>query len=305
MKSILITIVFLFFIKLDVLSQIKGIEFKHNTTWKEALLIAKQEEKIIFLDAYTTWCNPCKYMSKHVFTDSKVGEFYNQHFINLKVDMESEEGEKLKELYEITNYPSLLWIDSTGRIVNKHIGMIKKPSVFLQKTKVILDASKSFSFLSQKEFDKGRRDEKFLIQHVKNLLKEQLSADEAVAEFMKLYSPLSLDNENHLMMYCLDLFSNNLYHPLTKVFQENAAKYRQTFPKQLALIRVKSMLIVHNGLRHAVEKESEEELELVLTFIKEYLKDKQPRFIKQKIRSHKKKYRKRVKEKHKKKGYEK
>lgn len=293
----LITIVFLFLLNFNALSQIKGIQFQQNITWEQVLLIAKQEKKIIFLDAYTTWCNPCKYMNKYIFTDEEVGKFYNNQFVNFKIDMETKEGIEIKKRYHITSYPSLLWIDSTGKIVKKHIGMIKKPNDFLHQTRVMLNASNSASYFSQQEFDNGKRDEQFLIQHIKNLMKEKESVSETVSEFIRLYSPLSLDKESHLIVYCLDSSSNYLEHELTKKFQKNAAEYREKFSEQLVLIRLKSMFIVHNGLTNAINKESKEELEIVLDFIKEYLKDKKPSFTKKKIRSYRKKYRKGIKKK--------
>ena len=57
-----------------------GIQF-FTGTWDEALEKAKEENKLIFLDAYASWCGPCKRMSKSVFTDEKVGEFFNANFI--------------------------------------------------------------------------------------------------------------------------------------------------------------------------------------------------------------------------------
>ena len=60
----------------------QGIEFFHGTL-EEAKEIAKRENKLIFIDCYTTWCGPCKMLSKFVFTDPEMGEFYNENFINL------------------------------------------------------------------------------------------------------------------------------------------------------------------------------------------------------------------------------
>ncbi|KAA3624690.1 MAG: thioredoxin, partial [Bacteroidetes bacterium] len=57
-------LVFLFLITLFTSSiAAQGIEFLH-LTWDEALELAKEEEKIIFVDAYAVWCGPCKRMSK-------------------------------------------------------------------------------------------------------------------------------------------------------------------------------------------------------------------------------------------------
>ena len=69
----------------------QGIEFEHGTL-EEALVKAKKENKIIFMDCYTTWCGPCKYLAKNVFTQKEVGYFFNKNFVNVKMDMESEAG---------------------------------------------------------------------------------------------------------------------------------------------------------------------------------------------------------------------
>ena len=72
-----------------------GIDFLHNKNWKEILAQAKKENKLIFLDAYTSWCGPCKHMQSEVFTDMAVGYYFNKNFINVKMDMEEGEGLQL------------------------------------------------------------------------------------------------------------------------------------------------------------------------------------------------------------------
>ena len=66
----------------------QGIDFHHGT-WKEALAEAQKQDKLVFIDAYAKWCGPCKKMAKNVFTLSEVGDFYNENFINVKLDMEA------------------------------------------------------------------------------------------------------------------------------------------------------------------------------------------------------------------------
>ena len=68
-----------------------GIRFMHESLVK-GLETASVLNKPIFIDCYTTWCGPCKYLSTSVFPDKKVGEFYNENFICLKFDMEKGEG---------------------------------------------------------------------------------------------------------------------------------------------------------------------------------------------------------------------
>ena len=60
----------------------EGIVFEH-VDFKQAKELAKAQNKLIFIDAYTTWCGPCKLMAKTVFTEKEVGDFYNSNFINI------------------------------------------------------------------------------------------------------------------------------------------------------------------------------------------------------------------------------
>ena len=64
-----------------------GIRFTEGT-WAQILSEAKNQQKLIFVDMYTTWCGPCKAMDKHVFTNAGVGDKFNAAFINYKIDAE-------------------------------------------------------------------------------------------------------------------------------------------------------------------------------------------------------------------------
>ncbi len=99
----------------------QGIEFFHGT-WEEAIEKAKAEDKLIFVDAFTTWCGPCKNMAANTFPDPAVGELFNKNFISMKIDMEKEMGLEFRKKYDVTAYPSLFWIDYDGVQVLKSVG---------------------------------------------------------------------------------------------------------------------------------------------------------------------------------------
>ena len=101
-----------------------GIQFFEGS-WEEALTLAKAENKLIFMDAYARWCGPCKIMARNVFTDPKAGEFFNENFINVKMDMERGEGPALSRKYGVRAYPTLFFIDHTGKVVNSALGYHK------------------------------------------------------------------------------------------------------------------------------------------------------------------------------------
>jgi len=130
MKSIvIISILFIAFLFVRVtvrnsgssIDKSKGINF-FKGTWQEALALAKKENKLVFLDAYASWCGPCKLMKGKVFPTFKAGEFFNERFINVKVDMEKGEGPVLATKYGVTAYPSLFFIDHSGKVKKYAVG---------------------------------------------------------------------------------------------------------------------------------------------------------------------------------------
>ena len=60
---------------------------------------AREENKLVFIDCYTSWCGPCKKMLKEVFSRKDIGEYMNTRFVNYKQDMEQEEGKELAGKY--------------------------------------------------------------------------------------------------------------------------------------------------------------------------------------------------------------
>ncbi|NJN28688.1 MAG: DUF255 domain-containing protein [Cyclobacteriaceae bacterium] len=49
-----------------------GIVF-YAGNWEEALALAQQENKLIFLNISASWCGPCKLLKNKTFPDTEVG----------------------------------------------------------------------------------------------------------------------------------------------------------------------------------------------------------------------------------------
>ncbi|MCB0598592.1 MAG: thioredoxin family protein [Lewinellaceae bacterium] len=146
----------------------QGIEFFHGS-WEEALQEAKQQEKIIFIDAYATWCGPCKRMAREVFPNDKVGEFFNRHFINMKLDMEAGEGLTFRKTYPVSAFPTLFFINGDGEVVDKVRGA-QNVEGFLQLGEKVLGLSDN-SAEYEAEYEKGNRDPELVYKYVRALNK--------------------------------------------------------------------------------------------------------------------------------------
>lgn len=99
----------------------KGIKF-FNGSFKEAQAKAKAEGKMIFMDAYASWCGPCKMMQKNTFPDEIVGKLFNEKFVSVAYDMEIGEGLELSAKYPVQGFPTLFFLDADGNIVSAELG---------------------------------------------------------------------------------------------------------------------------------------------------------------------------------------
>ncbi len=102
-------------------SQAQGIAFEYDA-WQQTLAKARSERKLVFVDAYTTWCGPCKMMTAKTFTDSAVAALYNAQFVNVKMDMEAGEGPMLAKRYAVQYFPTLLFVNADGVVAHKAVG---------------------------------------------------------------------------------------------------------------------------------------------------------------------------------------
>ena len=82
MKKIVLAV----FMAAMALSLSAQINFREGG-FAEALEAAKSENKLVFMDCYTSWCGPCKNMLNNVFTLSEAGEFMNAAFFCVKFDI--------------------------------------------------------------------------------------------------------------------------------------------------------------------------------------------------------------------------
>lgn len=117
-----------------LLAQTEGVKFEHGLSWNQIKEKADKENKYIFVDCFTTWCGPCKYMANTIFPQAKVGNFFNAKFINAKIQMDKtkddnadvrswyEEADRFAKDYNVRAYPTFLIFDNKGKLVHRIVG---------------------------------------------------------------------------------------------------------------------------------------------------------------------------------------
>lgn len=178
-----------------------GIKFEEKATWKQVLDKAKKENKFILVDCYTTWCGPCKWMSKEVFPRTEVGTAINPFFVSAAFDMEKGEGLELAKKFNIKNYPTYVFLNANGEIVHRGLGSMPAED-FLKLCSAALDSNKQYVTLRNKYIN-GNRENDFLksFSYVAADAQDSL-ANEVFASYLNEQKD-ALSKENLQMIYDL------------------------------------------------------------------------------------------------------
>ena len=156
-------IVLFTFVMISILlpAQHKGIPFAEGT-WAEICSRSVKENKPIFVDCFTTWCGPCKWLAKNVFPKDEVGEYYAANYICVEIDMEKGEGPELAKKWQIRAYPTLIFCDAKGEVLHRSCGVDYRDDFykdFIQLGKDAKDPEKQFIGF-KKKVEAGNADSK-------------------------------------------------------------------------------------------------------------------------------------------------
>ena len=168
MKNIFLTISAACFY-LFSFSQDEGIHFAQAMSWQQVLAKAKKENKYIFVDCYTTWCGPCKFMAKEIFPLKETGDAVNPHFISvgMQIDSTDQDSDTVKRAYpdarlisinyNIRAYPTFLYFNPDGQLVHRTEGSTRNAAEFISYTKDARNPDRQYYAMIEK-FRSGSRD---------------------------------------------------------------------------------------------------------------------------------------------------
>ncbi|MGE5409905.1 MAG: DUF255 domain-containing protein [Clostridiales bacterium] len=172
---------------------VTGIRFEHGT-WSEITAKAKLENKMIFLDAFASWCSPCKWMAKNIFPNDTVGQFYNQNFVCAKIDMEKGEGISIAKKFWVKAYPTFLYISSDGEMLMHRTCGSTSADEFLKNGKNALNPdSQMVSF--KKRFESN------------------ISNPNEVIKYLGMLQDACMDNKNEVSAYLKTQKEKDLISP--------------------------------------------------------------------------------------------
>ncbi len=178
----------------DLSAQNREIQFEKGS-WEEVLKKAQKENKPVFVDAYAVWCGPCQVMSRNTFTNDTVADFYNEKFINVKMDMEKGEGIDLAKKWEIKAYPTLIYFTPEGELMHQTLGG-RNAAEFVTLGEDALNPEKQLGTFIKK-YEAGNREPAFLAEYLVLLSGAYMDGAAVAKEYFSTQKEEELSSEQN------------------------------------------------------------------------------------------------------------
>lgn len=159
----------IFLCSIRVFAQETEIRFLDGTL-EDARKQSAKAGKVLFIDCMGYNCGACRMMELKVFTDPEVAAFFNEHFINYKLNMNEPEGLAFGKTCEIAALPTLIFMDEQGRILYKELGA-RKAKEFVELGRKALAREKSNAV----RFEEGERGDAFVKGYLNELAQGYLN----------------------------------------------------------------------------------------------------------------------------------
>ena len=174
MKNIFLAFTLLFAVNIIAQEEINWM------TLEEAVELQKTEPKKIIMDAYTSWCGPCKLLDARTFTNQDLVTYVNKHYYAVKFNAEGDDeitfkgktyknprydpakAKKRNSAHELSRglgiraYPTLLFFDENAQLIAPVSGY-KTPQQ-LELYLKMFKSNKHLDMKTQSEFDKYNKE---------------------------------------------------------------------------------------------------------------------------------------------------
>lgn len=194
----------------------------------QAIEVAKKENKMVFVDLSATWCGPCKTMKKTTFQDTKVGEFFNEKFVNLFIecDIDKSSAQIMKERYKFNAFPTLLFIDKDGALFHKIVGSMEAEE-FLANVKDAMGGNNFTSYMNR--YEAGENSPEFILELIGvagNAYDRELVA-KLTNQYLKEFPVEQLIEAKHWKMLSENV--EDIDSEVAQIFMQNVDQFARAF----------------------------------------------------------------------------
>lgn len=93
---------------------------------------AQAENKKVLVEYSAVWCPTCRALDRRVFAEPEVRKAIERHYVFVRIDHESDEGDAFREQYDVKGFPTILLLRPDGRLY-RPIEVTMDPVEFLRR----------------------------------------------------------------------------------------------------------------------------------------------------------------------------
>ncbi len=235
-----------------------GVHFEHGISWAAVKAKARAENKYIFMDCFTTWCGPCRYMSTTIFPQKESGDYMNDKFVSVAVQLDTTakdaddvkawyaDGHDIAANYGVRAYPTYLIFAPDGHVVHRMVGSRLDAKSFVADVSGSFDSTRQYYTLLD-QYNRGHRDTAFLHKvAIACLNAYDLTNGGPVA---KDWLATQTDLFSRDALYLQDVFTRTSSDPYFSTFTDHAAEVDKALGPNVAEAKVRSIFMSEVPIR--------------------------------------------------------
>lgn len=231
----------------DGFTQNRSIKFTEQP-WQEIVTLAKQENKLIFLDAYASWCGPCKWMAANMFTNDSIADYYNKTFICASIDMEKGEGIKLRQKYNVRAYPSLIFINTDENMVHERVGAPQRVGDYIEMAQIAQNPDEGLAAY-MKKYIAGENSSQFIQIYLYRLSEAYFPVNTVIKKYFAAQKESDLlTRVNWNIIY---RFVGEINDPVFEYFFKHQKEYMNAYSKDSVNNKISDVFM--NALRSIMQ----------------------------------------------------
>lgn len=231
-------------------SQVDFMEVVTEADMEAARKKANDGMLLLFVDVYATWCGPCKMMDAQVYPDPELSAYMNEHFVNVRMDGETDFGRKYAAGQQLQGYPSMFIFGDDGARITSVVGY-KAATELLPILKSLVENSRILKTYRVKEENSTLSLEEYadyisLEREMGNQIKAERLAGEYIRK--KLGEEELRDSDIRVVAYYTDL--EDSWWPL---FATDYERVKKVLGKEIVPVME---TIYNNTLAKAIEQQN-------------------------------------------------
>lgn len=142
-------------------------QIRYESSMEKANQLAKNEQKPLAI-LITVRQPVAKLSFLNFFSDKRVIDQFNTHFINYKIDLsDASDAEKLVQTYHVNRFPCLLYLDAKGGVLFSDPLLLPRPELLLASADKALKMAKEKSIVDfDNEYATGKVSNDFLKAYI-------------------------------------------------------------------------------------------------------------------------------------------